>query len=69
MNAKKCDVCGAFYDHPICNDAVRVHLELGHMRDHYVDLCDICYDKLCLFVAPALPNDYSVARYKGGNDA
>ena len=65
-NAKKCDICGAFYATPICTDVVRVRLELEHMKDRYVDFCDDCYDKLCEFVKPTLPEDYSVERFKGG---
>ena len=68
-SAKKCDICGAFYNRPICNDAVRIYLDFGHSRDRYVDLCNTCYDLLCNFVAPTLPVDCSVERYKGGNNA
>ena len=62
MNAKKCDICGTFYPCPICNDAVRIHLDLGHLRDRYVDLCNDCYNKLCELVKPTLPEDYPVER-------
>ena len=61
-NAKKCDVCGNFYDSPICNDVVRIHLDFGYQGNRYVDLCDDCYNKLCEFIVPALPEDYSVER-------
>lgn len=67
-NAKKCDICGTFYDSPVCNDAVRINIDLLYAGNRYVDLCDTCYDKLCLFVAPTLPSDRSVERYKGGKD-
>ena len=61
-NAKKCDICGAFYDVPKCNDAVLIYLDFGHRGDRYADLCDSCYNKLCDFVAPTIPKDYSVER-------
>lgn len=54
---EKCDICGKLYESPICNDIVRIHL-----GDRYVDLCDECYDKLCNFVKPTLPKNYSVER-------
>lgn len=66
-DAKKCDMCGAFYDSPICNDMVRVKV-VYHTGCRYLDLCDVCYDKLCLFVAPAIPKNCCVNRYKGGKD-
>ena len=61
-NAKKCDICGTLYNSPICNDAVRIHLDFGYGGDHYVDLCSTCYGRLCDFVKPALPKNYSVER-------
>lgn len=61
-NAKKCDICGQLYENPICNDAVRIHLDFGYGGDIYTDLCDDCYRKLCNFVRPALPKDVSVER-------
>lgn len=61
-NAMKCDICGAYYDRLKCNDAVRIYLDFGHRGDRYVDLCDSCYNKLCNFVAPTIPKDYSVER-------
>lgn len=63
-DAKKCDLCGNFYDSPICNDVVRIHLDFGFTGDRYVDLCDDCYRKLCNFVKPALPKHCSVERRK-----
>lgn len=63
-NAKKCDICGKLYESPICNDVVRIHMEFGCLGDHYVDLCDDCYDKLCGFVKLALPKGYSAERRK-----
>lgn len=65
MNAKKCDVCGKLYEISACKDAVRIHLDFSY-SDRYVDLCDDCYDKLCNFVKPTLPKDYSVKRRKWG---
>jgi hypothetical protein len=59
-NAKKCDVCGELYECPICNDVVRIHIDCGYLGDKYVDLCDICYGKLCNFVKPTLPKDYVI---------
>lgn len=68
-DAKKCDICGSFYDFPKCIDQVRIHIDLQrYVGDHYVDLCDTCYDKLCLFVAPTLPKDVSVERERYGGD-
>lgn len=64
-DAKKCDMCGAFYDSPICNDPVIVKVVYNNTGWHCLDLCDVCYDKLCLFVAPALPKNCCVNRYKG----
>ena len=66
-NAKKCDICGTLYESPMCNDAVRIHLDFGYAwptGDRYVDLCDECYNKLCEFVAPTLPEGYKVERAK-----
>lgn len=63
-NAKKCDVCGIFYDSPRCNDPVRIHLDFGYAGGRYVDLCGGCYDKLCDFVKPTLPKDSSFKRRK-----
>lgn len=63
-SAKKCDVCKKLYETPIRNDAVRIHMDFGWTGDRYVDLCDNCYGKLCDFVKPALPEDYSVERRK-----
>ena len=63
-NAKKCDLCKKLYESPICNDVIRIHLDFGYGYDRYVDLCDDCYGKLCDFVKPTLPKDYSVKRYK-----
>lgn len=66
-NAKKCDVCGKLYESPICNDAIRIRMEFfGYLGDRYADLCDECYNKLCDFIKPALPEGYSVKRLKGG---
>lgn len=62
MNAMKCDICGTFYDRLKCNDAVRIYLDFGYQGDRYVDLCDKCYDKLCNFVKPTLPEGYSAER-------
>lgn len=61
-NAKKCDICGELYECPICNDVVRIHMNFGYFGDRYVDLCDRCYNKLCEFIAPTLPEDCSVER-------
>lgn len=61
-NAKKCDICGTLYDSPICNDAVRIHLDSVYSCGCYIDLCGTCYDRLCDFVKPALPKNYSVKR-------
>lgn len=61
-DAKKCDICKKLYESPICNDSIRIRLETGYMGDHYIDLCDDCYDKLCRFVEPALPKNYSLKR-------
>lgn len=61
-NAKKCDICGRLYESPICNDAIRIHMDFGYLGDRYVDLCDTCYIKLCDFVKRALPEGYSVER-------
>lgn len=61
-NAKKCDICGKLYESPICNDAVRIQIDFGYLGDRYVDLCDYCYGKLCDFVNPTLPKDYSAER-------
>ena len=61
-NAKKCDICGKLYETPICNDVVGIHLDFGYSGDRYVDLCEDCYGKLCNFVKPTLPKDYSVER-------
>lgn len=66
-NAKKCDRCGHLYDNPPCNDAIRIHMNFGYLGDRYVDLCDECYNKLCEFIAPALPEDYSVERRRQWN--
>lgn len=63
-NAKRCDVCKKLYETPICNDAVKIHIDCGHFGDVCVDLCDSCYSKLCDFVKPALPEDYSTERRK-----
>lgn len=63
-NAKKCDICGKLYETPICNDVVRIHLDFGYAGDRYADLCDECYNKLTKFVAPTLPEGYSVERRK-----
>lgn len=68
-SAKKCDICGAFYEYPVCNDSVRIQLTYGCAADRYVDLCDDCYTKLIEFVKPTLPKNLQYARYKGGNDA
>lgn len=56
-NAKKCDVCGKLYELPVCNDAVRIHMDFGYLGDRYVDLCDDCYIKLCDFIKPTLPKE------------
>ena len=61
-NAKKCDKCGKLYELPICNDAIRIKMDFGYLGDRYVDLCDECYGKLCDFVKPTLPKDFSVER-------
>lgn len=63
-NAKKCDICGNLYESPICNDAVRIHLDFGYSGDRYVDLCSNCYSRLCVFVKPTLPKNCSVERRK-----
>lgn len=63
-SAKKCDICGALYESPICNDTVRIHLDFGYLGDRHVDLCDVCYGKLCNFVKPTLPKDFSADRQK-----
>lgn len=68
-NAKKCDICGTLYESPICNDAVRIYLALGYGGEQYVDLCSICYGKLCDFVKPALPKKFSVKRQERSEDA
>ena len=61
-NAKKCDICGKLYETPICNDVARINMDFGCAGDRYVDLCDECYNKLCEFIAPAVPKDFSVER-------
>jgi hypothetical protein len=61
-NAKKCDICGTLYESPICNDAVVIYLCLGYDGECHVDLCNICYGRLCDFVKPALPKNFSVKR-------
>lgn len=63
-NAKKCDLCKRLYESPICNDVVRIHIGCGYFDDRRIDLCDDCYNKLCDFVKPALPEDYPVERQK-----
>ena len=63
-DAKKCDICGELYEIPICNDVVKIHIDFVYLGDRYVDLCDDCYNKLCNFVKPTLPEDYSVKRLK-----
>ena len=63
-NAKKCDVCKKLYETPVCNDPVRIHIDCGPYDNMCVDLCDDCYNKLCDFVKPALPEDYSTERRK-----
>lgn len=65
-NAKKCDICGKLYEPPICNDAIRIHMDFGYLGDRYVDLCNGCYNKLREFIAPALPEDYSTERRNKG---
>ena len=61
-DAKKCDRCGDLYDTPLCNDVVRIHMDFGYCGDRYVDLCDRCYNKLCEFIASAVPEGFSVER-------
>lgn len=61
-SAKKCDICGKFYEIPRCNDAIRIKVDAGYPRDWFLDLCDDCYDKLCNFVKPALSEDYPLKR-------
>lgn len=63
-SAKKCDICGRLYESPMCNDAVNIHIDCGPYGDICVDLCDSCYNRLCNFVKPALPKDYSTERRK-----
>lgn len=63
-NAKKCDVCKKLYETPICNDVVRINIDYGWAGDKYVDLCDSCYDKLCDFIKPTLPENFSAERRK-----
>lgn len=63
-NAKKCDLCGKFYERPICNDTVRIYLESSIYPNHYIDLCNDCYNELCNFIKPAIPENYSVERQK-----
>lgn len=61
-NAKKCDICGTLYETPMCSDVVRIHLDFGYTFDRYADLCDDCYNKLCNFVKPTIPEGYKVER-------
>ena len=63
-NAKKCNVCGKLYETPIYNDAVRINMDFGYLGSRYADLCSSCYNKLCNFIKPALPEGYSVERKK-----
>lgn len=63
-NAKKCDICKKLYETPICNDVVRIHIGCGYFGDWHIDLCDDCYNKLCDFAKPALPEDYPIERQK-----
>lgn len=63
-NAKRCDICGAFYESPICNDAVRIRIDPGYLKDRHIDLCDDCYVKLLEFIKPSLPENFSAARYR-----
>ena len=62
MDAKKCDICGTLYESPICKDPVRIHLDFGYSGGCYIDLCSTCYGRLCDFIKPALPKNYSVER-------
>lgn len=67
-NAKKCDICGTLYESPICNDNVRIHLDFMHSGGYYVDLCNICYGRLCDFVKPSLPKNYSAERQERSDE-
>ncbi len=61
-SARKCDICGKFYEEPICNDVIRIHIQYHSYNGDYIDLCDDCYKKLCDFVKPAIVGDYPVER-------
>jgi hypothetical protein len=65
-SAKQCDVCGKFYPTPRFNDSVRICLDLGNYGDRNVDLCNDCYKKLCDFIKPALPKNFSVWESRNG---
>ncbi len=63
-SARKCDICGKFYETPRCNDAIRIYIESNHYNGDYVDLCDDCYKKLCDAVRPAIPEGCPVERIR-----
>jgi hypothetical protein len=63
-SAKKCDICGELYEIPPYNDPVRIYLDFGYLGDRHVDLCEDCYNRLCVFLNPTLPKGVSVRRKK-----
>jgi len=63
-SAKKCDICGKLYEYPICTDVVTIRMDFGYLGGKSVDLCDSCYDKLCDFVKPIIPEGYAVKRQR-----
>ena len=44
--AKKCDVCGALYERPLCNREVEVVKDCHYYGSVKYDLCDDCYEEL-----------------------
>ncbi len=63
-DAKKCDICGKFYETPGYNDIIRIYSKMDHYDGYYIDLCDDCYKKLCDFIRPAIPEGYPVERIR-----
>lgn len=61
-DAKKCDICGKFYETPDFNDVIRICMKYHSYNGDYIDLCDDCYKKLCDFVKPAIAEGWCVER-------